>query len=139
MTEQLSAATFFTTKFAADTGAGGIATLAPGRYYEDVAAAKTAFPCIIFNYYSGSDLATGYGRRMLTNAIYLVRACGRGYGYADAGVEALAERIDIVLQEKSDDYVLFCERMSPFNRSYTIDGVTYYERGGFYRLRINGG
>jgi len=135
-TEQDIAKTFFETLFAADTGNGGLVELIGTRIHEDGAAGGTTYPCVVFSLYTGDDVSAGNGVRMLTNATYLVRGIGKGLGYANSGAEAIAARIEAVINGKSSGDVHYCERVKPYNRSYTIDGVTYYERGGFYRLRI---
>jgi hypothetical protein len=144
MTELATAADFFIAKFTADIApkgeSGYLADLVGSRIYEDVASGGTDFPCIVFAFHAGTDVVAEGGReRLLTNGIYLIRGIAPGYGYVQSGVDAVASRIDAVLQATNDGNVCFCERTGPFEQSYTIDGVTYYERGGFYRLRINGG
>jgi len=139
-TEANAAAGFFCTKVAADTGAGGLVGLVADRVFEDAAPLGVDFPLIVFSLSSPHDVRPAGIERVLTNATYLVRAIGReGGGYVGSQAEAVAARLDDVIHGTSGGTVQMCLRDRPFSRSYTLDGVTYYERGGYYTLHIHGG
>lgn len=128
MTELDAAAKFFYSK---------LSSLVSGWVYADAAPGSTEFPCIVFSLSAADDTVAVGNERLLTNPLYLVRAVDRGAGYS--GAEIVAAAIDAAIHDVSDGNVLCSGREKPFQRSYEIDGVTYYERGGYYRLRIHGG
>lgn len=137
--EMSAAGAFFWNQFTADSGSGGLVGLVGQSIYEDSAPTSTDLPCIVFSLHSGTDLSAGNEERLLTNAEYLVRGVGVGGGYKGSGVDAVAARIDVVLHLSGANAIVRCVRLRPFSRKYTLNGVTYYERGGFYLLRIHGG
>ncbi len=140
-TELNAAGSFFLGKYTADSGAGGLVLLVPGGMHEDSPPPGTnTFPLAIFSLSIPHDVIVAGGtERLLTRNVYLVKIVGKGQGYRDSGVEAAAARLDDVLHDATSTYIQSCVRLRPFQQKYIINGVTYYERGGFYRLDIHGG
>ena len=139
-TEMQAVGKFICDLIAADTGTGGLVSLVSTRVWENAASTKTAFPCIIFSENSSEDVVVdGGSQRLLTNCVYLIRACGIGEGFGSSSVDAIAAKLDDILNGASADTIMHCNRIRPFQRQYDIKGITYYERGGYYQLRIHGG
>jgi hypothetical protein len=114
-------------------------TLVGDRIYRNKAPLDTAFPCLIFACQSGIDMNVVGGARLVTQAHYAVRAVVRIPVVEDV-VDAVAAAADeALITAAADSYMLAIERTEPLNRSYTIAGIDYEERGGVYRVYLKGG
>lgn len=111
-----------------------------GRIYGDVAPQGSTFPLVLFAFLGGADKVITFSSRF-TNAIYLIRAVGRGSSYDS--IELLADRLDVLLGNAvptngvvvRDIRIASCNREQPFQRKDTTDGVPVVYLGGFYRIR----
>lgn len=117
-----------------------ITNIVGNRVYGDVAPQGTDFPLVLFAFLGGADKVITFQSRF-TNAIYLIRAVGRGSSY-DA-IETLADRIDTLLSQAvptngavvRDIRIASCNREQPHQRKDTENGVPTVYLGGFYRVR----
>jgi len=82
-------------QLAADTGAGGVATLCGGRIYRDLVPQAAALPAVTVTLVSHVDTNTMGGLRVFANTLVDVRVVGEGTGYQNA----VAARADAVLQD----------------------------------------
>lgn len=140
-TELNAAGSFLVSKYSADNGAGGLVALVPGGLHEDSPPpGANTYPLGVFSLSIPHDVIVAGGtERLLTRNVYLVKIIAPGSGYRDSGVEAAAARLDDVLHDATGGTVQSCVRLRSFQHTHIINGVTYYERGGFYRLDIHGG
>jgi len=118
-------------------GDGAITNMVGGRIYKNHAKHETEFPLIVFSYQQGSDIVSATGNRIITSAVYSVRAVAvLPSGTADLADRVAAE-IDRLLDQRVYELpglVYQVSRVSPITREYTIDGIDYEERGGLYRF-----
>lgn len=78
----------------ADTGAGGVNTLAGGRIYRDRVPQAATLPAVTVALVSSTDTNTRGGLRVFTNTLVDVRVVNDGTVYSNA----IADRIDAILQ-----------------------------------------
>lgn len=101
-------------------------------------AAKGIYPCVAFAEMSSRDINGAGATRIATSSLYLVRAIGKGNGFAV--IDPIASRIDALLhgarQEPASGVVLSSVREKPFSDEEIVDGVCYYHRGGLYRILV---
>lgn len=123
---------------AADTGAGGIATLSTGgihQYYDSTG--NTTYPKVIFRFQGGSDVVALGGRRCAIDSVYAVYAIWTTPSFAGT-LDTIAARIDVLLQAKSGTAaggtVLGCVRRAPLKLVINEDGSVRYALGGIYRI-----
>jgi len=122
----------------ADTGAGGVHTLATGGIHEEIDPAGGSYPKVIFRFQGGSDYpALGAARRVYVNAVYAIYAVWQVPSYGGA-LDALAARIDVLLNGKqapvSGGLVLACVRLAPLQIPGLKDGVSIRMSGGTFRI-----
>lgn len=110
-----------------------------GRIYADVAPQGATFPLVLFAFLGGSDKVITFGARF-TNAIYLIRAVGKGSSYDS--IEGIADRIDALLSNVPDNGIIVrdilvssCIREQPHQRKDNAEGIPMVYLGGFYRIR----
>lgn len=116
-----------------------INALVNGRIYGDMAPQGATYPLVLFAFLGGADKVLTF-RSRFTNAIYLVRAVGRGSSFNT--IEPLADRLDIVLGTVPDNgtvvrdiRIASCTREQPHQRKDMENGVATVYLGGFYRVR----
>jgi len=114
-------------------------TAVSGRIYGDMAPQGTNYPLILFSFLGGADKVLTFKSRF-TNAIYLIRAVGKGSSYNS--VESLADLVDILLSQIPDNGTVVrdirissCTREQPHQRKDMENGVPVVYLGGFYRIR----
>lgn len=120
------------------SGSPVITSLVGTRVYRHKAPVNTAFPCLIFACQTATDRNVVGSHRLLTQATYAVRAVTRVPGTEDAADAAAAAADSALIAAAVDSHMMCIERISPLNRSYTLDGVDYEERGGLYRVWLRG-
>ena len=111
-----------------------------GRIYGEMAPQGSSFPLVLFAFLGGADKVITFSARF-TNAIYLIRAVGRGSSFDS--IEPLADRLDILLGNAvptngvvvRDIRIASCNREQPHQRKDFTDGVATVYLGGFYRIR----
>lgn len=107
-----------------------------GRIYKRSAKTPSALPCIVLQYYSGTDELTGDGQRYYTECSYIVKAVCRVPGLVADQADTLAALIDVALTNRVAGSIWICRREAPFDNEYVIGDISYEERGGIYRLAV---
>jgi len=121
-------------------GDATLAALAPGGVHAEINVAEAAFPYVVFELQKPEDVLTLNARRVMTQAVYLVRAIGRDCGAAD--LQAAADRIDALLGWYRAEGLLTgggvrgCYREAPFKLIELEGGVVYPHLGGLYRIIV---
>lgn len=112
--------------------------VAPGGAWSDVAPPHVKDPYIVFSMTDANDVRVVDGIRVLTDALYTVKAVAETETYA--GLETYASQIDTALHNASsvvtDGLIVWCVRERPVAYSETTDGLTYKHLGGMYRLQV---
>jgi len=118
---------------------GSVNSLVGGRIYGDMAPQGTTYPLVLFAFLGGADKVITF-RSRFTNAIYLVRAVGRGSSFEP--LEPIADRLDALLGTVPDNGTIVrdiriasCSREQPHQRKDMENGVATVYLGGFYRVR----
>jgi hypothetical protein len=125
--------------YATLSGDGAITAAIGNRIYADVAPLDAAYPFIVYNMKSASDVAGVGALRILTQADYTVKVITQGSSYAP--IKDLALRIDTLLHRQSgtttDGAVISATRQEPVRYTETDNqsGVQYKHLGGIYRLQ----
>lgn len=122
------------------SGSGVVNSLVGGRIYGDMAPQGATFPLVLFSFLGGADKVITFSARF-TNAIYLVRAVGKGSSYES--IETLADAIDVLMGNSvpanglvvRDIRIASCNREQPHQRKDMESGVPMVYLGGFYRIR----
>jgi len=126
--------------FAADTGAGGVSTLAGGRIYAYVAPSGAAYPLVIFSQQGSHDVRGTGPYRIMASMLYQVKVIGQARAASMGAIKTIADRIDALLQGVTgsvvDGSVLSCVREQPISYVETSEGITYSHLGGLYRLQV---
>jgi len=122
----------------ADSGVGGVATLATGGIFEEIDPNGGGYPKVIFRFQGGSDYAAlGAARRVYVNAVYAVYGVWQLPSYGGA-LDAIAARIDTVLNGQAASVaggqVLACVRIAPLQLASVRDGVATRMLGGTFRI-----
>jgi hypothetical protein len=110
---------------------------APGGVHLDVAPVDTATPFIVISFDSGSDTTNANGVRLLTNAVYQVKASGPASQIE--AVDNAASRIDDLIGEPKrtpDGLVIHCSRESPVQYGELVGEAKWTNFGGLHRLII---
>lgn len=121
------------------TGSGELAAQVGTRVYKDNADADTLWPCIVYAYQDGSYQKVVGGARFVTQLTYLVRAIVRHPAEVADQADLIAAIFDKHLENDCVPPVLLVECEVPISRHYEEDGFIYDERGGLYRILIQGG
>lgn len=137
-TELSKASTYIYSKITTDaTLSAAVGT----RVYEDAADKNTAYPCVVFSCTAPDDSVSVGGVTVKSDLDYTIRVIGQRSQTANSSyalIDAIAERIKTVMHHTSSGDILSCTRIRPFNRSYEVNGVRYFERGGIYRIMVQG-
>lgn len=121
------------------TGSGEVAGLVSDRVYRGKAPDEVDFPLVVYNYHAGSYQKVVGGDRFVSRLLYSIRAISRMPSEVADEADAVAAAVDALLENDSASPVLLVECESPLVREYVLDGVTYEERGGLYRILVQGG
>jgi len=121
------------------TGSGEVTGLADTRVYRGKAPADSDFPLVVYNYHAGSYQKVVGGDRFISRLIYSIRAISRLPSTIADEADQIAAAFDVLLENDSASPVLLVECQSPIVREYVLDGVSYEERGGLYRILVQGG
>lgn len=138
-TENSVAARWLVGLLKADTGAGGVATLATGGIHRNRDVTRsTIYPKVIARFQGGSDLnALGAARRVYVSGLWAVYAVIRQDSIDP--IDALAARIDTLLNGQkgtaTGGIVLSCVRESPLELPSLEDGIGANLLGGIYRIQ----
>src|SRR5678815_4279904 len=105
----------------------------PGGWHRRKAPAKTPYPYGSYHMHAPAADTTSTNRtRILTNALWLVRATGIA-GDSDANLDTIAVMIDDALDRASGTAgtgrVYMATRETPWDRDYVEGGVNYVEVG----------
>lgn len=119
-----------------------LATYAPGGVYRSMAPPDTAAPYVIMAHQSGLDVLTVNAFRLMDNLLYQVKAAGPASQMT--AIAAAALRIDQLLcpNEGSGSgtvaggYIGNCHREQPIFIDELVNGETWTNVGGMYRLEI---
>lgn len=124
-----------------DDEEGGVNTLTGGRVYAYRAPGGAEYPLVIYGYQGGHDVRGVGATRIMASLVYQVKAIGRLSAVGFGAIEAIAERLDQLLQGASGSVVdgglvLSCVREEPI--AYPeIDGPYVFSHlGGLYRLQV---
>ena len=120
-------------------GSGAMAGLVGDRIYRGKAPDAPDFPLIIFAYQAGSYQKVVGGARYVSSLLYAIRAISRIPSTIAEEVDLIAATFDKLLENDSASPVLLVECETPLQREYMEGPVTYEERGGLYRILIQGG
>lgn len=141
MIESCEAETWIYATLAADTGAGGVATLATGGIHAGVAphGSGSISPSVVYNRQAGTDVMGLGAARIMSGMLYQIKAVASG-GSKAAG-KAIANRIDVLLHATSgttaSGRILSCVRESEVNYVEVDEtGVRWNHLGGLYRLQV---
>lgn len=102
-----------------------------------LASQGAALPYVVFNFQGGGDVRGVGPTRIMTSALYQVKAVGSGASYA--GLKTAVDRIDVLLQGASgsvtDGWIYSCVREQPIAYvETTTGGAQFRHLGGFYRI-----
>ena len=117
----------------------GMVALIGTRLFKDVAPVKTPFPLCIYNYVSGTYDRWVGGNPLLSSLVYNVRAVARIPDTTADLADEVAQTAKDLLENYSSGSVLLMESIAPISRHYTIEGVTYEERGFSVHILVQGG
>ena len=120
-----------------------LATLAPGGIHRSIAPNGTPTPVIIISLQSGIDVVTVAGVRLMTNALYQIKAVGPASDMQS--IVNAASQLDIVLggsqgirniTVNGGGYVLSCVREIPlaYDDTQLVVGQLWTYLGGMYRI-----
>lgn len=137
MIESCEAETWIYATLAADTGAGGVATLATGGIHAGVAPQGSTSPFVVYNRQGGADVMGLGAQRIMAGMLYQIKAVASGGSKAAA--KAIANRIDTLLHAASgttaSGRILSCVRESEVNYVEVDEtGERWNHLGGLYRL-----
>lgn len=135
-----------------ETTLGGdsqLAGYAPGGVYRALAEPTTLTPYVVFNFQSGTDSVTMNGFRVLTRALFQVKAVGPANN--TAGLASAAARIDallgsppsfppggvpIVINAVNQGWLYSIYRESPLMQDELVTGELFSNVGGMYRMEV---
>jgi len=119
-------------------GSAALTAIVGTRIYADKAPVGSAFPLCVFAYRDGQHTVVINGVRLATWTGYAVRVIDKSPSADASAIGRGALAVDAALANIESDPVLLCESQQPLRRAYTVDGIDYRERGGFYRLILKG-
>ena len=104
-----------------------------------IATQGAALPYVVFNFQGGGDVRGVGPTRIMSSALYQVKAVGGGASYAP--LKAAVDRMDLLLQGASgsvtDGWIYSCVREQPIAfYETTPGGVQYRHAGGLYRIVV---
>lgn len=111
-----------------------------GRMYGHLAPPEADTPFVVWTAQGPRDIRGVGTVRIMTMALYVVKAVGTGRSFLD--LEGIAWRIDAVLHgatgQNPDGLVLGCVREEPVSYVEVDGGTEYRHLGGLYRLWAQG-
>lgn len=113
-----------------------IKRLVKDRIYRRRAKSKTAFPCIVFFYYTGHIEKLVGGEPYYTDCRYVVKYIDSAANANADAVDTGAALINAALTNVVNGDVFLCIPEEPHDAEYSVDGVDYEERGGIFNLAI---
>ena len=123
-----------------DTGAGGVNTLVGGRIYAYLAPERSAYPLVIFSHQGDYDVMGVGTARILASTLYQVKAVGKASAVSMMSLQAIADRIDALLQGASgtvtDGEIVSCVREQQISYVEYAESAVYGHLGGLYRIQI---
>lgn len=107
------------------------------RIYADVAPRDSAYPLVIYQLQTPSDVMTLNGSRIMTAGTWIVKAVMQTQSFSD--LSGIAELIDGRLHRQrygtvGSGSVLVCVREGPFKLVETLDGLRISHLGGRYLI-----
>lgn len=121
------------------SASGELAGLVGSRIYRGKAPGDAEFPLIVFRHHAGSYQKVVGGIRYVSRLLYTVAAISRTPPTMADEADVVAAAFDALLENDSASPVLLVECESPIQREYVLDGISYEERGGLYRILVQGG
>ena len=123
-----------------DTGAGGVNTLVGGRIYAYLAPERSAYPLVIFSHQGDYDVMGVGTARILASTLYQVKAVGKASAVSMMSLQAIADRIDALLQGASGTVtggeIVSCVREQQISYVEYAESAVYGHLGGLYRIQI---
>lgn len=118
----------------ADTGTGGVAALATGGIYPDVAPEGATFPYVTVTPSRSPSANRVYQAVAFEESVYLVKAIDKQYSESSlfpivARVRALLDGATLTIEGYESRAVLW---QNDLEYAETQDGATYRHKGGFY-------
>ena len=118
------------------SGDSTLSGLVGGRIYGYLAPQDAALPHVVYSHQAGHDVRGVGPVRIMVSLVYQVKAVGQGGSFA--GLKAIADRLDQLLQGASgsvvDGRVLMCVREQPVEYVEVDSGVQYRHLGGLWRI-----
>lgn len=123
-----------------DSGVGGVSTLVGGRIYAYAAPSRASFPFVVFSHMGDYDVMGVGTARILASTLYQVKAVGKASAVSMMSLQAIADRIDALLQGASgsvtDGVILSCVREQQISYVEQAESEVYMHLGGLYRIQI---
>jgi hypothetical protein len=116
-----------------------LSTVVGTRIYSDEIPEEVlaAYPCVKFDFLSGTDFNLVGAVRMWSDMLYIVRGIDETLTYG-GNLKTIADRIDAVLHRASgttsEGTVWACVRENPFRLSEPLDSGRFKHLGGTYRF-----
>lgn len=142
MIETIRVEQWLYTVLTTDAGVGGVSTLVGGRIYAYVAPSEATFPLVVYSRQAGHDVMGVGTARIMVSEVYQVKVIGRGSAAGFGAIEAVADRIDTLLQGASgsvvDGQILSCVREREVSYAENSGSDIYSHLGGLYRIQVQG-
>lgn len=123
------------------SGDATLVSLVGGRFYSTEVSQDddTAFPCVLFSYYTGRDLMVQNASRVWTECVYKVTVIGLDQPFS--ALEAIHQRVDNLLHRKGSQTVsgagliVHSYRETPYQITEDAPGGKKYRHmGGLYTI-----
>ena len=115
------------------TGASALAT----RAYSHVAPEDAVYPYIVFQQQAGRDVNGVGAIRIMSNELYTAKAVtDKSFSSLDALVDSIDDLLHKASGTTSAGTIFSVVRESPFSLPTVEDGITYFQRGGIYRILV---
>jgi len=121
--------------FAADTGSDGVATLATGGWYPDIAKRKTQPPYIVWQHQVPPvDALTATDASVAVAGVVLIKVIIQNRSYAPARpiLSRIVSLIDRAQADIANGRILAVTRRGSFRQAETGDNVEYRTLGYFF-------
>lgn len=134
------AAIGFTWLYSTLSGDSQLTSLVPGGIWRGLAPPESQTPYIVMSLQSGLDSITVNGFRMLTECTFLLKVIGPAS--ETTTIMSAADRLDALIGSPptsgttSNGAVLSSYRQSPVVLDSIVNGETWTDAGGLYRLLI---
>lgn len=115
-------------------GDAELTALVSDRIFGYIAPIEAVFPLVVFQVQAGADVRGVGPTRIMSALTMVVRGVDRGQSFV--GLEAIADRIDALLQGRSGVGVLGCVRLEPLALAEVVDGIQYRHLGGIYQMYV---